>query len=91
MHHKSWANLVSVPNPDFGDGLDNLERRFGSVFLEKRLELKSLKGWTKAEELRQLLPQLLSLRPPLKVSSTRIGSSKSLLTCTAGTTYSCSI
>ena len=39
---------------------------FGSVFPEKRLELKSLKGGTKAEELRQLLPQLLSLRPPLK-------------------------
>jgi hypothetical protein len=23
---------------------------FGSVFLEKRLELKTAKGWTKAEE-----------------------------------------
>jgi hypothetical protein len=39
---------------------------FARVFPEKRLELNSLKGQTKAEELRQLLPQFLSLRPSLK-------------------------
>jgi hypothetical protein len=31
---------------------------FGLVFLEERLELKSLKGQTKAEEERQHLPEL---------------------------------
>ena len=41
-------------------------RCFPRVFLEERLDLKSLKGRTKAEELRKLLPQFLSLRPPLK-------------------------
>ena len=35
-------------------------------FLKKRLELKSLKGWTKAEELGPRGPQFLSLRPYLK-------------------------
>jgi hypothetical protein len=39
---------------------------FGSVVLEKRLKLKSLKGQTKAEELRAPCPELLSLRLPLK-------------------------
>jgi hypothetical protein len=39
---------------------------FPPVFLEKRLELKSLKRQTKAEELWQQLPQLLSLRLSLK-------------------------
>jgi len=38
---------------------------FPRVFLEKRLELKSLKGWTKAEEEGPRGPFLLSLRPPL--------------------------
>jgi hypothetical protein len=33
---------------------------------EKRLDLKSLKGWTKAEELGAWGPALLSLRPSLK-------------------------
>jgi hypothetical protein len=35
-------------------------------FTEKWLELKIFKGRTKVEELRQLFPQFLSLRPPLK-------------------------
>jgi hypothetical protein len=39
---------------------------FARVFPEKRLELKSLKGWTKAEELGDRVPELLSLRPSLK-------------------------
>ena len=39
---------------------------FPPVFLEKRLNLKSVKGWTKAEELRDQVPKLLSLRPSLK-------------------------
>ena len=39
---------------------------FPRVFPEKRLELKSFKGWTKAEELGARGPELLSLRPPLK-------------------------
>jgi hypothetical protein len=39
---------------------------FPRVFLEKRLELKSLKGRTKAEEEGTPCPFLLSLRPPLK-------------------------
>jgi hypothetical protein len=39
---------------------------FGSVFPEKRLELKSLKRQTKAEELGQQLPKLLNLRLSLK-------------------------
>jgi hypothetical protein len=40
---------------------------FARVFPEKRLELKSLKGQTKAEELGDLLVlELLSLRLPLK-------------------------
>jgi hypothetical protein len=39
---------------------------FGSVFPEERLELKSLKGWTKTEELRDPGLKLLSLRPFLK-------------------------
>jgi hypothetical protein len=39
---------------------------FPPVFPQKRLELKSLKGSTKVEELRQQSPQLLSLRTPLK-------------------------
>ena len=33
---------------------------------EKRLDLKSFKGWTKAEELGARFPKLLSLRLPLK-------------------------
>jgi hypothetical protein len=40
---------------------------FGSVFPEKRLELKSLKERTKAGELEGPAPELLSLHaPPLK-------------------------
>ena len=39
---------------------------FPQVFPEKRLELKSLKGQTKAERLRTPSPFLLSLRLPLK-------------------------
>jgi hypothetical protein len=39
---------------------------FARVFSEKRLELKSLKGWTKAEEEGTRDPFLLSLRPSLK-------------------------
>jgi hypothetical protein len=39
---------------------------FGPVFPEKRLELKSLNGWTMAEELRRLAPQLLSRHLSLK-------------------------
>ena len=41
-------------------------RCFAGVFLEKRLDLKSLKGQTKAEELRDRVPELLSLRLLLK-------------------------
>ena len=33
---------------------------------EKRLDLKSLKGWTKAEELADPVSELLSLRPSLE-------------------------
>jgi hypothetical protein len=36
------------------------------VFLEKRLELKSFKGQTKAEELGDPVPDLLNLRLSLK-------------------------
>ena len=46
-----------------------LTASFGSVFPEKRLELKSLrilKGQTKAEELGAPCPELLSLRLSLK-------------------------
>jgi hypothetical protein len=32
---------------------------------EKRLDLKSLKGWTKTEELRTRGPELVSLRPSI--------------------------
>ena len=32
---------------------------------DRRVDLKSLKGWTKAEELGDLVPELLSLRPSL--------------------------
>jgi hypothetical protein len=39
---------------------------FARVFPEKRLELKSLKGQTKPEELEDQVPELLSLRLPLK-------------------------
>ena len=39
---------------------------FAPFFLEKRLDLKSLKGWTKAEELGARGSELLSLRPSLK-------------------------
>ena len=40
---------------------------FPPFFLEERLNLKSLnKGWTKAEGLGDLVPELLSLRPSLK-------------------------
>ena len=35
---------------------------FARVFPEKGLELKSLKGWTKAEEHGAWCPELLSLR-----------------------------
>ena len=37
---------------------------FARVFPEKRLELKSLKRQTKAEELGDPVPELLILRPP---------------------------
>jgi hypothetical protein len=37
---------------------------FARVFLEKRLELKTPRGWTKAEEFGDPIPALLSLRPP---------------------------
>jgi hypothetical protein len=33
---------------------------FARVFPEKRLELKSLKGWTKAEELGDLISKIYS-------------------------------
>ena len=39
---------------------------FAGVCPEKRLELKSLKGQTKAEELGDLVPERLSFRLPLK-------------------------
>ena len=39
---------------------------FAPVFPEKRLELKSPKGWTKAEELGDRVSELLSLRLSLK-------------------------
>ena len=39
---------------------------FARVFPEKRLEPKSLKGMTKAEELGGLASDLLSLSPPLQ-------------------------
>ena len=39
---------------------------FARVFPEKRLELKSLKGQTKTEELGTRSPELLSFRLPLK-------------------------
>ena len=39
---------------------------FARVFPEKRLELKTPRGWTKAEELGAPGPELLSLRPSLK-------------------------
>ena len=39
---------------------------FAPVFREKRLDLKSFKGWTKAEELEARCPELLNLRPSLK-------------------------
>ena len=38
---------------------------FARVFPEKRLELKTPRGWTKAEEEGTPGPFLLSLRPPL--------------------------
>jgi hypothetical protein len=41
-------------------------RHFARVFSKKRLELKSLKGQTKTEELRGPCPKLLSLCLPLK-------------------------
>jgi hypothetical protein len=43
-------------------------RHFTRVFPKKWLELKSLKEWTKAEELRLRGPQLLSVRPSLKAA-----------------------
>jgi hypothetical protein len=39
---------------------------FPWVSPKKRLELKSFKEWTKAEELGDQVPDLLSLRPSLK-------------------------
>jgi len=39
---------------------------FARVFPEKRLELKSLKGRTKAEELGDRVPEPLNLRPSPK-------------------------
>ena len=39
---------------------------FARETAEKRLDLKSLKGWTKAEELADRVPELLSLRISLK-------------------------
>jgi hypothetical protein len=39
---------------------------FARVFPEKRLELKSLKGWTKAEKLGAPRSELLILHPSLK-------------------------
>jgi hypothetical protein len=44
---------------------------FREFFSVKRLELKSLKGRTKAEELGTRGPQFLSLRPPLMHFSSR--------------------
>ena len=38
---------------------------FARVFPEKRLDLKSLKGWTKAEELGDVVREHLSFRLPL--------------------------
>ena len=37
---------------------------FAGVFPEKQLELKTPRGWTKAEEFGDPVPELLSLRPP---------------------------
>jgi hypothetical protein len=45
---------------------------FGPVFPEKRLELKSLKRQTKAEELGDQVPGLLSLRLSLKALYTLV-------------------
>ena len=41
-------------------------RCFARAFPTKRLDLKSLKGQTKAEELGDVVRELLSLRLPLK-------------------------
>jgi hypothetical protein len=55
-----------VPQYDFlnVDGVSN--SRFCPSVSQKRLELKSLKRQTKAEELGTRGPQVLSLRPHLK-------------------------
>jgi hypothetical protein len=52
-----WLKLCPRGAPSF--------RYFPAVFLEKRLGPKNLKGWMKAEELGDLVPELLSLRPSL--------------------------
>ena len=41
-------------------------RRSPQIFLEKRLDLKSIKWQTKAEKLGDLVPEFFSRRLPLK-------------------------
>jgi hypothetical protein len=51
---------------------------FSPSFSEKRLELKSLKGWTKAEDEGLRGPFLLSFRSPLKAFLVRAVSQEKL-------------
>ena len=56
---------------------------FAGVFHEKRLELKSLKGQTKAEELGAPRPELLSLRLSLKNGSVSLATEVNVSTSLA--------
>jgi hypothetical protein len=63
----SWAVCSSGAPPYIFLNLYGIATTsFGGVFLEKRLDVKSLKRQTKAEELRTPGPELLSLRLSLK-------------------------
>jgi hypothetical protein len=63
----SWAVCGSgVPPYDFLNLYGVFNSKFSVSDSQKRLDLKSFKGRTKAEELGPPWFELLSLRPPLK-------------------------
>jgi hypothetical protein len=70
MVHPEPAVLSTIPEHHhtiFKICMVFLTRSFVSERAEKRLEIKSLKGPSKAEDLRAPCPEFFSFRPSLKV------------------------
>ena len=66
MVHPERSAVLEYHHTIFSICMVFLTTGFTRETAEERFDLKSLKGWTKAEELGAWRPELLSLRPSLK-------------------------